>query len=212
MEFISEIAHQYCLKHSSKETELLQEIHEYTIQHRAEHHMISGPIQGKFLSMISQMIQPKRILEIGTFTGYSALCLAEGLPEDGVLHTIEHRAEDAQVAQTFFDRSPYNKKIVLHNGDAHQIIQTLKENWDLVFVDADKTGYIEYYNILMDQVQTGTFLIFDNVLFHGEVLEDPLKGKNAKAISVFNEYITADKRIEHVMLTVRDGLTVIRKK
>lgn len=212
MEFITAQATDYCIAHSSSNDQLLREIHDYTYQHHAEPHMLCGPLVGKFLSMISHMIKPKRILEIGTFTGYSALCLAEGLPKDGILHTIEKRTEDASIAKNFFDKSDFKDKIILHNGDAHELIHNLNESWDLIFVDADKTGYIEYYKKLIEGVQSGTFLLFDNVLFHGEVLTENPAGKSAKAIAAFNEFLKKEDRIDKVMLTVRDGITLARKK
>jgi predicted O-methyltransferase YrrM len=158
------------------------------------------------------MIKPKRVLEIGTFTGYSSLCLAEGLETDGVLHTLEMRAADAEIAQRFFDKSDYKSKIQLHVGDAHQLISSINEDWDLVFIDADKTGYIDYFNFLNEHVRPGTFLLFDNVLFHGEVLSENIKGKSAKAIAAFNEHLKKINTIDFVMLTIRDGITIIQKK
>lgn len=212
MEIISQAAEQYAKAHSSPTNELLQEIHDFTLQHHAEPHMLSGPVQGKMLSMISRMIKPKRILEIGTLTGYSALCLAEGLPPDGMLHTIELREADAASAQSFFDRSPLKDNIKLHQGDAHEILRELSENWELVFVDAEKTGYIKYFDTLIEKVKPGTFLIFDNVFFHGEVLNEKIKGKSGTAIAAFNEHIKNSNKIDHVMLTVRDGLSIMQKK
>jgi predicted O-methyltransferase YrrM len=212
MEFISQAADLYVQEHSTATSKLLQEIHDFTYQHHVEPHMLSGPVQGKFLSMISRMIKPKRVLEIGTFTGYSSLCLAEGLETDGVLHTIEMRAADAEIAQRFFDKSDYKSKIQLHVGDAHQLISSINEDWDLVFIDADKTGYIDYFNFLNEHVRPGTFLLFDNVLFHGEVLSENIKGKSAKAIAAFNEHLKKINNIDFVMLTIRDGITIIQKK
>ncbi|MEY2594973.1 MAG: hypothetical protein RI965_245 [Bacteroidota bacterium] len=212
MEIISPAAEQYAKVHSSPNNELLQEIHDFTLQHHAEPHMLSGPVQGKMLSLISRMIKPKRILEIGTFTGYSALCLVEGLPSDGILHTIELRETDAATAQRFFDRSPFKNKIKLHQGDAHQILQEIDEDWELVFVDAEKTGYIKYFDTLIEKVKPGTFLIFDNVFFHGEVLNEKIKGKSGNAIAAFNDHIKNSNKIDHVMLTVRDGISIMQKK
>jgi predicted O-methyltransferase YrrM len=171
--------------------------------------MISGPLQGNLLTMISKMIQPKRVLEIGTFTGYSAICLAKGLQKEGSLHTIESRSTEAKVARAFFDKSMYKDQIILHEGDAKEIIQELKEPWDLVFVDADKTGYITYFEILIQNAKPGSWMLFDNVFFHGEVLKEKLTGKNAKAIDDFNNYISKDQRIEKLMMTIRDGLTLL---
>lgn len=174
--------------------------------------MLSGHVQGKFLEIISQVIQPRRILEIGTFTGYSAICLAKGLTEDGLLHTIELRPEDAQLSQQNFIRANLHNKIISHAGNALEIIPALAETWDLVFIDADKTGYINYFNLVLPKLKKGGIILADNVLFHGEVLEDKLKGKNAVAIHAFNEHVKSCKEVEIVLLTVRDGLMLIRKK
>ena len=212
MEFISPLAQQYAEQHSSSTNELLQEIYAFTLAHHSEPHMISGPVQGNFLSMMSRMIQPKRILEIGTFTGYSALCLAEGLSSNGTLHTIETREADVKIAQSFFEKSIFKNKIKLHHGDAHELITTLNEDWDLVFVDAEKTGYVHYFDTLIERVKSGTILLFDNVLFHGEVLHEQIKGKSAQAINTFNQHIKNNHQIDYVMLTVRDGISIIRKK
>ncbi|MEN9744186.1 MAG: hypothetical protein RL640_24 [Bacteroidota bacterium] len=211
MELINPAAEKYAYSHSSATNALLQEIHDYTHQYHAEPHMLSGPVQGKFLSMISRMIKPKRILEIGTLTGYSSLCLAEGLPPEGELHTIELRSEDARIAQAFFDRSKHKEQIKLHVGNAHEIIPHLKENWDLIFVDAEKTGYIDYFNALLEIVIPGTFMLFDNVFFHGEVLKEEIKGKNALAINHFNVHIKQNESTDKVMLSIRDGITIVQK-
>jgi predicted O-methyltransferase YrrM len=212
MDLIHQLAHDYALKHSSPMDDLLSEIHQYTLDNHPESHMISGPLQGNLLTMISKMIQPKRILEIGTFTGYSAICLAKGLQKDGFLHTIESRTSEAKVARAYFDRSEYKNQIILHEGDAKEIIQDLKEPWDLVFVDADKTGYIKYFDILIKDAKPGSWMLFDNVFFHGEVLKEKLSGKNAKAIDEFNQYISKDQRVEKLMMTIRDGLTLLNIK
>ena len=212
MEFSFEAANNYCLQHSSSTAELLEEIHAFTYQHHTEPHMLSGALQGKFLSMISHMVQPKRILEIGTFTGYSALCLAEGLAPGGALHTIEKREDDAKIAKGFFDRSPFSQQIIQHTGDGHEIIHTINEEWDLIFIDADKTGYTDYFQYLIDKVKVGTYFLFDNVLFHGEVLNEQVKGKNGKAISAFNEYLKNNNQIDLVMVPIRDGISIVRKK
>ena len=212
MDIIASEVNAYALMNTSIEDALLLELRKYTEQNHPEQHMLSGPLQGQFLSMISKMIKPKRILEIGTFVGYSAICLAKGLDENSILHTIEKREEDAKKAQSFFDRSNYKKNICLHVGNAMDILNELHEEWDLVFVDADKTSYKAYYELLIDRVKPGTWFLFDNVFFHGEVLKNPVSGKNAKAIAEFNEFIKMDNRVEKVMLTIRDGLTLLYKK
>ena len=212
MEFILQSANDYALKHSSNPDELLSEIHTQTIKDHAEAHMLSGPVQGTFLTMLSKMIKPKRILEVGTFVGYSAICLAKGLEEGGVLHTIEKREQDAELSKQYIERSPYKNHIIVHTGEASILIDKIEEDWDLIFIDADKTGYLSYYQQLIEKVRPGTWFIFDNVLFHGEVLKENITGKNAKAITAFNEFIREDGRIEKVMLTIRDGITLLYKK
>lgn len=209
MDLIHQLANEYALKHSSPMDELLSEIYQYTIENHPESHMISGPLQGNLLTMISRMIQPKTILEIGTFTGYSAICLAKGLQENGRLLTIESRASEATVAKRFFDRSDFKEKILLQVGDAKEILKDLNESWDLVFVDADKTGYIDYFEMLMKHAKSGCWMLFDNVFFHGEVLKEKLTGKNAKAIDAFNEHVSKDPRVDKLMMTIRDGLTLL---
>jgi len=206
------LANAYAELNSSDTDPLLREIHAFTQENHAEPHMISGPLQGNLLSMLSKMIKPKRILEIGTFTGYSAICLAKGLCSDGVLHTIELRKEDASIAKAYFDRSQHAHQIKLHVGNAKELLPMLDEDWDLVFIDADKTGYLDYYGQLIEKVKPGTFFIIDNVLFHGEVLKEKISGKSAKAVAAFNAFIRGDDRVEKLMLTVRDGLSILLKK
>lgn len=212
MDFILPLANDYAEQNSSVTDALLQEIHAFTQEHHAEPHMISGPLQGNLLSMLSRMIKPKRILEIGSFTGYSALCLAKGLSADGILHTIELRKEDADIAQAYFDRSEHAHQIKLHTGNAKELLPMLDEDWDLVFIDADKTGYLDYYGLLIEKVKPGTFFVIDNVLFHGEVLKEKISGKSAKAVAAFNAFVREDDRVEKLMLTVRDGLSILFKK
>ncbi|HEV8285605.1 MAG TPA: O-methyltransferase [Chitinophagaceae bacterium] len=210
MELINEQAQLYAENLSSPEGELLKKINEFTQKH-PEAQMLSGHLQGKVLEMLSCMIRPRRILEIGTFTGYSALCLAKGLTEDGQLHTIEIKEDEAVKAREFFTQSAYNSKIILHLGSALDIIPSLNETWDLVFIDADKPAYIEYFNLVLPKVRKNGFIFADNIFFHGQVLEHEVKGKNAKGIKAFNEYIQQRTDIEKVILTLRDGLFLIRK-
>ena len=212
MELIDVRAQEYAEKYSSKLNPLLQDIAAYTAANHPEAHMLSGPLQGKLLEVISHLLQPRRVLEIGTFMGYSALCLAAGLTRDGQLHTIELRDEDADRAEENFRRANWQDRIILHRGNALAIIPALDEVWDIVFIDADKVGYVDYYQLVFPRVRSGGLIIADNVLFHGEVLEKEIKGKSAKAIQAFNEMVAADDRVERVMLTVRDGLFFIRKK
>ena len=173
--------------------------------------MLSGHLQGKLLEMVSCMVRPRRILEIGTFTGYSALCLARGLAPGGRLHTIELREADAVKARSFFDRSSFSDQIISHTGNALDIIAGLEEEWDLVFIDADKPAYIEYFNLVLPRLRKNGFILADNIFFHGQVLEKEVKGKSAKGIQAFNDFIKERTDIEKVILTVRDGLCLIRK-
>ena len=212
MEPIADNVQAYADQFTSPEDELLREIAEKTYATHAQPHMLSGLVQGRFLEMISRLLQPRRILEIGTFTGYSAICLAKGLLKDGQLHTIELREADADVAQANFDRSNAADKIILHRGNALDLIPALQETWDLVFIDADKTGYLNYYELVVPKLRQGGVILADNVLFHGQVLEQPVTGKNALAIQAFNERVQQDERVEQVLLTIRDGLLMIRKK
>jgi predicted O-methyltransferase YrrM len=212
MELINNKAEKYAAFFSSPTDDLLLEIEKFTLEEHANSNMLSGPVQGKMLELLSCMIRPKKILEVGTFTGYSALCLAKGLAPDGELHTIEISKEDAEISRQHFSKSLMSKKIILHEGNALDIIPALKHTWDLVFIDADKVNYINYYELTLPQLKKGGFMLADNVLFHGEVLEKNITGKNPKAIHAFNKHISEDKRIQHVMLTVRDGVMLIQKK
>ena len=212
MDWIIEKANDYAAAFSSAEEGLLAGLSALTAMQHPEPHMLSGHVQGRMLAMLSAMIKPERVLEIGTMTGYSALCLAEGMAENGILHTIEKREQDANTARDHFNRSSFRDRIIQHVGEALPIIETLKEDWDLVFLDADKINYVFYYEAILPRLKKGGFIIADNVLFHGQVLEDEVKGKNAKAIHAFNQHVQADPRTENVLLTVRDGLMLIRKK
>ena len=212
LEIVSALAEGYASQHTTAESELLQRIAKETYQNHTEPHMLSGHVQGRFLSMISEMLQPQYVLEIGTFTGYSALCLAEGLLPNGQLHTIELRPDDALISENYFKLSGYADKIILHTGNAKEIIPTLPHPWDIVFIDADKSGYIDYYEMVVPQLSHKGLIIADNVLFHGQVLQNPISGKNAKAVDTFNKHVLNDQRVEIIMLTLRDGLLLIKKK
>ncbi|HMK27122.1 MAG TPA: O-methyltransferase [Chitinophagaceae bacterium] len=211
LELIHPKVQEYAEAFSSGEDALLKEIADYTYSKHDDPQMLSGHLQGKVLEMISCMIRPKRILEIGTFTGYSALCLAKGLTGDGQLHTIELREEDVRLARSFFNRSVYADKIISHCGNASDIIPKLDETWDLVFIDADKPAYIEYFNLVLPQLRKNGFILADNIFFHGQVLEENVSGKSAKGIEAFNKFIKERTNIEKVVLTIRDGLYLIRK-
>jgi caffeoyl-CoA O-methyltransferase len=212
LDIVHPLAQSYAEKYSGKEDPLLQQIAAETYNNHAHPHMLSGHIQGLFLETISKICNARRILEIGTFTGYSAICLAKGLLKDGQLHTIELREDDARVSAENFRRANIEQKIILHTGNALDIIPTLNETWDLVFIDADKSNYKAYYDLVLPNVKPGGIILADNVLFHGQVLEQTITGKNAKAIQAFNEYLEQDVSVEKVLLTIRDGLLMIRKK
>lgn len=174
--------------------------------------MLSGHLQGKVLQMVSQMIQPERILEIGTYTGYSAICLAQGLTDDGLLHTIDINEELQDMCFRYFCEAGLEKKIIQHIGKAAEIIPGLNEQFDLVFIDADKQNYSLYYDMVFDKVPVGGFILADNVLYDGEVVQPAeQQSKNARAIHSFNEKVKQDKRVEHVLLPVRDGIMIVRK-
>ena len=211
MEIINPVAEKYIEQYTSLQDALLQKILEETNATHPHAHMLSGGVQGQFLKMISKMIKPLKVLEVGTFTGFSALCLATGLQTGGEIHTIELREEDAATAQLNFDKSVYKDSIKLYVGDAKNIIPTLLQEWDLVFIDADKTSYIEYYELTLRQLNNKGFILADNVLFHGQVLMENITGKNAKAIYNFNKHVAQDQRTEQVILSVRDGISIIRK-
>jgi caffeoyl-CoA O-methyltransferase len=211
MDITNPLAQEYAQKYTSAEDALLKEVADFTYAQHPKSHMLSGHLQGSFLQMVSRMIQPRRILEIGTFTGYSALCLAKGLAADGVLHTIELREADAERARGYFLRSFYKEKIILHIGDALNIIGEMDESWDLVFIDADKENYVNYFNLVLPDLSPKGFILADNVLFHGQVLDREIKGKSARAIQEFNDYVLGRNDVEQVLLPVRDGLMIIRK-
>lgn len=209
---MNEKATVYSGEFSSGEDGILSEISAFTTANHPDPGMLSGHVQGKLLQMFSTMIRPHRVLEIGTMTGYSAICLAEGLLPDGKLHTMELRERDVLTAKGFIDKSKFADQIIVHTGEALDLIEKLNEAWDLVFIDADKINYVNYYEAVMPAVRQNGFILADNVLFHGEVLEDQLRGKNGKAIQAFNEHVKKDERVEQVLLTIRDGLMLIRKK
>lgn len=212
MDLIHPQVEAYATQFTSPESPLLAEVNHQTLENHSQYHMLSGHVQGKFLSFISTILRPKYVLEIGTFTGYSALCLAEGLLPDGELHTIELREEDAATSRANFSKSDRNKQIHLHLGNAKEIIAGLNRKWDLVFIDADKTSYIDYYELIVPELSEGGIILADNVLFHGQVFEEPISTKNAKAIQAFNEHVSNDPRTEQVMVTIRDGVLMIKKK
>jgi predicted O-methyltransferase YrrM len=211
-EIIDDKTNSYATSFSEPTDNLLQEIEYFTLNNHAHSNMLSGPLQGKFLEMLSKLIRPQYILEIGTFMGYSALCLAKGLQPEGRLHTLELREEDATIAQNYFAKSSQANQIILHRGNALDIIPQLEFAWDLIFIDADKTNYINYYELTLPRLKKGGVILADNVLFHREVLKEKITGVNAIAINAFNEHVAKDSRIQQVILTVRDGVMMMIKK
>lgn len=211
VELINAEVQKYAEAYSSEADILLQKIDAFTAEQNLDYQMLSGHLQGKVLEMVSYMIRPRRILEIGTFTGYSALCLVKGLTADGQLHTIEAVEKVAKKTREFFNQSIYSNKIILHTGNALTIIPTLDEMWDLVFIDAHKPEYIDYFNLVFPRLRKNGFILADNIFFHGEALDKQATGKNATGIRAFNEFIKQRKDIEKVILTIRDGLYLIRK-
>jgi predicted O-methyltransferase YrrM len=211
MHFISQELEDYIEQHSEKEPELLAALDKETYQKVLLPRMLSGHFQGRVLSMLSKLIRPLNILEIGTYTGYSALSLCEGMQENGVLHTIDIKEELVDFQRKYFDKSPWGNKIVQHLGEAITIIPTLDLKFDLVFIDADKDNYINYFELIVPMMNKGGIILSDNVLWSGKVLE-PLKPKDltTKIILDYNQLLKNDPRVETVLLPIRDGLTVSR--
>jgi caffeoyl-CoA O-methyltransferase len=215
MDFLPKKLDDYVCDHTTSESDLLQQLNRETYSKVLMPRMLSGHLQGRVLSMISHMIRPKRILEIGTYTGYSALCLAEGLAEAGILHTIDINEELESMVRKYIGLAGMESKIQYHIGDATQIIPYLNEKLDLVFIDADKENYSTYYDLVFDKVSPGGYIIADNVLWSGKVLmEEPIAAgdKDTLALVAFNERVMNDDRVENVLFPIRDGLMVIRKK
>ncbi len=202
----------YICEHTSPEDDLLQELVRISHLKAMQPRMVSGHIQGKVLEMLSYMIRPKYILEIGTFTGYSSLCLAKGLAENGELHTIERNDEVAEIAEKYIAKSKQASQIHLHIGDANAIIPTLPQTFDIAFIDGDKREYLSYYHTVFDKVKTGGFILADNVLWDGKIIE-PVKRNDlfTKELLEFNQFVQNDERVENVLLPLRDGMMMIRK-
>ncbi len=211
MHFISQELENYIEQHSEKEPELLAALNKETYQKVLLPRMLSGHFQGRVLSMLSKLIRPVNILEIGTYTGYSALCLCEGMQENGTLHTIDIKEELVDFQRKHFDKSPWGNQIVQHLGEALDIIPTLDMKFDLVFIDADKENYINYFELIVPKMNKGGIILSDNVLWSGKVLE-PLHPKDVstKILLEYNQLLKNDPRVETVLLPIRDGLTVSR--
>ncbi|WP_196895629.1 O-methyltransferase [Aureivirga marina] len=213
MNFISEELDQYVVKHTEDEPELLKELTKETWQKVLNPRMLSGHFQGRLLSMLSKLISPKRILEIGTYTGYSTLCLAEGLQENGILHTIDKNEELEDFSRNYFDKSEFKNQIKQHIGNAIEIIPTIEDKFDLVFIDADKVNYPNYFELVIDKMNKGGVILSDNVLWSGKVVEEiNKKDKDTPALLEYNKLLKEDPRIETVLMPIRDGLTISRVK
>ena len=204
---------EYILNHSDDEDPVLAELNRETNLKILRPRMLSGHLQGKILEMLSKMIRPKRILEIGTYTGYSAICLAKGLKEKGVLHSIEINDELEEIITKYIQKSGLQNQINVHFGNALEIMPALNETFDLVFIDGDKREYLAYYELVLKYVKPGGFILADNVLWSGKVIElETPDDEYTKGIFDFNDFLKNDKRVEKVILPLRDGLTLIRKK
>lgn len=211
MDFLPEDLQQYIETHTSAESDLLKKINRETHAHVLKSRMLSGQVQGRFLSMVSKMIKPKVILEIGTYTGYSAICFAEGLPPGGKLITIDINEELENRVRNYFKESGHNHQIDFRIGDARKIIPTLTESFDLVFIDADKENYSLYYDLVIDKLSAGGVILADNVLWSGKVVQ-PNPDKDTKAILEFNHKVQNDPRVENLLLSLRDGMMMVRKR
>jgi predicted O-methyltransferase YrrM len=208
----SVLLEQYILNHTSPEDDFLKELDRETHLKVLRSRMLSGHLQGQILSMISCMVKPRYILEIGTFTGYSALCLAKGLAENGQLHTIEIDDELESIARKYFEKSGMGNKIVQHIGDARQVISSLQHTFDLVFIDADKREYCDYYKLVFDRISVGGFLLADNILWNGKVVDpNETNDEQTRGILDFNNLVHNDIRVKNVILPVRDGIMLIQK-
>ena len=213
MDFLPQDIEQYAEDHSQEEPQLLKELNLETWQTALAPRMLSGPLQGRLLSLIASLVRPKAILEIGTYTGYSALCLAEGLPEDGVLHTIDRNAELKRLQQKYFDRSGKGHQIIAHLGDAIEILPSLEQKFDLIFIDADKSNYLNYLRLVTPILNSGGLLISDNVLWSGKVTQKvKADDLDTKVLQEFNQQLNAHPEYQTVLLPIRDGLSVARKK
>jgi len=213
MDFLPKTLQQYLVSHSEDEPELLKQLNKETWQKILTPRMLSGHYQGRILAMLSKLMKPKSILEIGSYTGYSALCLAEGLNENGLLHTIDHNEELVDFQKKYFNRSLYKNRIRQYLGDALDIIPTIKASFDLVFIDADKSNYSNYFNLVIDKMNKGGVILSDNVLWSGKVVETPdPKDEDTKALISYNKLLKNDSRIETIMLPIRDGITISRVK
>ena len=214
MEFIDKELDDYIVEHSAEESPLLKELNRDTWTNIILPRMLSGRLQGRVLSMLSHMIKPNRVLEIGTYTGYSAICIAEGMLDDGKLYTLDINEELEEMVRSYFEKAHLSDKVNYEIGNAIEIIPTIDEKWDLVFIDADKDNYSNYFDLVIDRMNPGGYIIADNVLWSGKVLEKNREkkiDKDTAAIIEFNDKVHQDKRVENVLFPIRDGLMVLRK-
>lgn len=211
MDFLSQDLNSYVQRHTGSASELLNRIERETHLHVLMPRMISGHLQGRVLSMLMKMIQPEFILEIGTYTGYSALCLAEGLSVNGKLVTIDKNEELEDRVKGYFEASAFHSQIDFKVGNAMEIVPTLDHSWDVVFLDADKANYLNYYQMIFDKVRPGGYIIADNVLWSGKVLDEQELDEDTEALKAFNKEIQADSRVENVLFPLRDGIMIVRK-
>ena len=212
MDFISKELLEYIKLHSEKEPKLLQKLSKETYQKTMHPRMLTGHLVGRLLSFLSKIICPKKILEIGTFTGYSALCLAEGLDKNGLLHTIDENEELIDFQKKYFNKSPYKNQIIQHLGKAKKILPKFNDTFDLIFIDADKSNYLNYYKTLVPKLKKNGLLIADNVLWNGKVLNKSNGNDiDTLALKEFNKWVELDQRVETIILEIRDGLTLCRK-
>jgi caffeoyl-CoA O-methyltransferase len=211
MNFISDELQQYIDDHSMEESDLLKALDRETHQKVLQPRMLSGSYQGRLLALLSKIIGPNKVLEVGTYTGYATLCMAEGLTTGGSIDTIDHNEELADMQRRYFEQSPYGNQIVQHLGDAKEILKTLSGPYDLVFLDADKENYPHYFDLIIDKLRTGGILLSDNVLWSGKVLEKATD-EATTALQEYNHKINTDVRVETVVLPIRDGLTITRKR
>ena len=210
MDFLPKEIADYALSYTQSESDLLTKLNRETWAKVMTPRMLSGHLQGRVLSMFSKMIAPKNILEIGTYTGYSALCMAEGITKNGKLHTIESNKEICQFARKYFEQSEYHENIVQHTGDALEIIPKLDTEFQLVFIDADKENYSNYFDLVFEKLSVGGYIIADNVLWSGKVLQENMDEETMALVS-YNKKVYQDKRVENILMPIRDGLMICRK-
>ena len=212
MDILSQELENYLSLHFSPETDLLKRLEKETFQKTTQPQMLSGGYQGRLLSLISKLIRPNRILEIGTFTGYATLCLAEGLSKDGKIITIDRNEELMYLPKKYFAESDYSQQIEFRIGNAMDVLDELDEKFDLIFIDADKSNYINYYEKVLEKMNPGGVILADNVLWYGKVLQETkANDKDTKILKEFNELTAKDPRVESIILPVRDGISLIRK-